>query len=751
MFERRNGTAPAPSSAGALPRRAADLEAFEREYTLERFNQRELMISMGAALWLLTMIAALAAIPLSTQEGAELPRTLPAIMALISLVVVGVSLFLVRPLDDRRTGIAVTALTILMSAVHFGLSFYGAGALGALFLGQVTVAVYAAQFLSARRVAIVMSAQTVFAALNVHTHYGDPQTPNLLSQISLLQVVLWTVAYSVYILKQDRASALRKAESTAFSDPLTGLPNIRMLRRRAEALLEGRNERIHGRTGIIVIDIDGFRAANIAGGRRDGDRLLIAVADAIRAVCPPDEMIARTGSDEFSVLVSGATQKSLKLHAERCRQAALAALNRSGRGAMTVSASTGTAITNGDGQTLDDLLRTADRAMYLQKAARPAAQARRETYDPTPTTTEGDRETTAGSRATGNVTMDRLRWANRPVQTRFLSVAWLLSGCAVWISMRMPDAIEHNVALVNGLVLFAIFASIVFYLRPPALTFPLQLLDVLVATVTLSVTVYATGKGASPAVPIELLILIYIGWFLPRPSVVPLSLLSMTMLFSTLLLWPAPAPQTADLVGINGGFVLVFALITVLYLDRRSIDRADELTAQLASLDPRAGAYNRRAFEQRLADELDLLSYGDRDALAVVMLDLGNFPRVGAEHGREAGDRILTDTAAALAGASREEDCVARLGGDEFGVVAPGVDAESARALAQRLTGAVRKMLEHAELDVQEYLRPSAGFALYGMHGRTVDELLAAADIALTAAKTSGRDPNRVSSFVVGL
>jgi diguanylate cyclase (GGDEF)-like protein len=206
-----------------------------------------------------------------------------------------------------------------------------------------------------------------------------------------------------------------------------------------------------------------------------------------------------------------------------------------------------------------------------------------------------------------------------------------------------------------------------------------------------------------------------------------------------------------DVVTILGGIVVSAALLLVLYYNHYYLERARSLTDQLASLDPRAGTNNRRAFEERMRKELDELSYGDRDALAVVMIDLGNFKSVSANYGRVIGDQMLTEVASALDAASREEDCVARLGGDEFAIVAPGVDAESARALAERLVDAVREALEVTDLPSNEQVRPSAGFALYGMHGRTTDELVTAADIALTAAKTSGRDPNRVSSFVVAL
>ena len=120
---------------------------------------------------------------------------------------------------------------------------------------------------------------------------------------------------------------------------------------------------------------------------------------------------------------------------------------------------------------------------------------------------------------------------------------------------------------------------------------------------------------------------------------------------------------------IVGGVLVAAALLLVLYYNHYYLERAQVLTAQLASLDPRAGAYNRRAFEERMRQELDHLSYGDRDALAVVMIDLGNFKSVSANYGRVIGDKMLTEVAAALTAASRDEDCVARLGGDRRGRV----------------------------------------------------------------------------------
>jgi diguanylate cyclase (GGDEF)-like protein len=735
--------------AGA-PEEHSELVAFEREYTIEHFSQRDLMLDLGAALWFLLMGAALAAGQIDKDPESTLQTLTRFMIAALSAGAAVSLLTWVRKLDDERTRTAVAFMTVAALFFQFALSFYGPGALGAMVVGQVAVIVYSAQFLNARGITALLVLTTIFAGLGVYFNYDDPAAPHFLSQTVLLVIILWAVGYSVFVLKQDRAAALDEAERTAFSDPLTSLPNTRMLRRRAEALLDARNERLNRRIGLIVLDLDGFRAANMLNGHRDGDRLLLAAADAMREMARTGELVARTGSDEFSVLTSNAKRESLDARGAEFRDAVLGAIDQISGVGVNIDASVGVALSGEDGATFDALLRSADRSLYLVKAEHERhATLRRSPLD-------DDREDAGWTPAQPPVNLpatrrDRLRWSNRPTQVKFTTISWLLSAVAVAISLAMPDAASGSKEAVGALVLFGAFIAAVRYATEVAARFSQQLLDVVIASIALGLTIHFTGNTASPALPIALLILIYIGWFLPLRTVLPVSLLAIIVIFTPYAFGSSTPVTILDAVTIVGGVLVSGALLLILYYNHYYLERAQSLTDQLASLDPRAGTYNRRAFEERMRQELDHLSYGDRDALAVVMLDLGNFKSVSANYGRAIGDQMLKEVAAALTAASREEDCVARLGGDEFGVVAPGVDAESARALAERLVDAVRDALDESELPSNAEVRPSAGFALYGMHGRTTDELVTAADIALTAARTAGRDPNRVSSFVVAL
>ncbi|MFT4050531.1 MAG: GGDEF domain-containing protein [Solirubrobacterales bacterium] len=752
MTESRRDQGGAHSAPAPLPEFAReDLATFEREYTIGRFSQRDLMLDLGAILWFLNIIFALTAGQFVDRDTSTVQTFGRVAIALLSSLAAVLLLTFVRKLDDERTLQVIGAMAIATLFMDYWLGTFGPGALGAMYVTQMAVSFYVAQFFGSRMLLGTMLLITALAFIGVQQNYESVYTPHLLAQTVLLVTMYWTVAYSLYLFKLERTAALAEAERVAFSDPLTGLPNTRMLRRRAEVLLDQRNERLHGLIGLLLIDLDGFRAANMLGGHRDGDSLLRAVADSVRETAPAEAFVARTGSDEFALLVPGTSRGSLETLGERVRQEVLAAIDASNVKRVPVDASIGTAISGEDGGSIESLLRAADHALYLNKTAHERHGTRRpRTPDPEELAVPARAESTA-HRPIPISRWAPFRWSRRPVSVRITSGYWMISAIIIVVSLSMPDSPSGITTEVWLIVIFAALMATVRYFLPAALKLWQSLVDVGIATVALTLIVDASGRSASPTTALALLVIVYIGWFMQLRWVIPTSIVFIAVVLIPVLLDPGSKFYIFDAVTLFGGAVIAVALLAMLYYNHYYLERAEVLTTQLAALDPRTGAYNRRAFEDRMQDELDVLSYGDRDALAVVMVDLGNFKSVSANYGRSVGDRLLTEVAEALASASREEDCVARLGGDEFAVVAPGVDAASARALAERLVDAVRDQLSESDLPSNDQIRPGAGFALYGMHGRTTDQLVTAADVALTAAKTAGRDPNRVSSFVVAL
>ena len=98
-----------------------------------------------------------------------------------------------------------------------------------------------------------------------------------------------------------------RTEHLALHDALTGLPNRRLLEDRMVNMLE-RAERNHTRAAILVVDLDGFKQINDSHGHAVGDEFLREVAVRLGRVVRRADTLARSGGDEFTVLVSDILQ-----------------------------------------------------------------------------------------------------------------------------------------------------------------------------------------------------------------------------------------------------------------------------------------------------------------------------------------------------------------------------------------------------------------------------------------------------------
>ena len=90
-----------------------------------------------------------------------------------------------------------------------------------------------------------------------------------------------------------------KAEYLSFHDPLTGLYNRRFFEEELSRLDTGRNLPLT----FVMVDVNGLKLANDAFGHDAGDKILIRIANAIKSECRSDDIIARTGGDEFVLLL----------------------------------------------------------------------------------------------------------------------------------------------------------------------------------------------------------------------------------------------------------------------------------------------------------------------------------------------------------------------------------------------------------------------------------------------------------------
>jgi len=155
----------------------------------------------------------------------------------------------------------------------------------------------------------------------------------------------------------------------ALHDELTGLANRSQFERRLQEALNSTSVR-GGHLAVLFLDADGFKAVNDTAGHAAGDRLLMMMADRLRTAVRETDVVARLGGDEFAVLlhplrsVDDARRVGQKIHTLMTQP-----FDLDEHGQFHCGLSAGMATYPLDGDTIPDLLDTADRAMYRAKHA----------------------------------------------------------------------------------------------------------------------------------------------------------------------------------------------------------------------------------------------------------------------------------------------------------------------------------------------------------------------------------------------
>ncbi len=153
----------------------------------------------------------------------------------------------------------------------------------------------------------------------------------------------------------------------AVRDPLTGLANRMLLEERLRAVL-ARDGRTGRSTGVLFLDLDGFKDVNDRLGHLVGDAVLRAVAQRLTSAVRPSDTVARLGGDEFVVLVEDAQRDDVDALAARLRSAVAEPI-RLGQHEVDVGVSVGIAVSTAGHDDPNSLLSKADRGMYAAKRA----------------------------------------------------------------------------------------------------------------------------------------------------------------------------------------------------------------------------------------------------------------------------------------------------------------------------------------------------------------------------------------------
>ena len=301
------------------------------------------------------------------------------------------------PLFKHLFSSATTVLSVL--AAHGAMSAVGGAAVGGPW--DVLVIVLGVLVYLTVNTALVAGAIAVNSPqANVAAIVGE-WDENLLEIATLclgalaaaaIAVNPWLVAFVFPpLLVLHRAVLVRHLEVAASTDGKTGLLNAAAWHNQAERELRKAGRR-GGPHAVLVIDLDHFKAVNDTHGHLAGDRVLAAVADALRAEVRDRDLVGRYGGEEFVVLLGGlrdggprgseggapgqprSGSGELQAVAERIREriAGLRVEMPTADGPLTVaglSASVGCALHPDDGADLRTLLQVADTALYAAKRA----------------------------------------------------------------------------------------------------------------------------------------------------------------------------------------------------------------------------------------------------------------------------------------------------------------------------------------------------------------------------------------------
>jgi diguanylate cyclase (GGDEF)-like protein/PAS domain S-box-containing protein len=163
----------------------------------------------------------------------------------------------------------------------------------------------------------------------------------------------------------EALAARKRIEELAYHDALTGLPNRLMFSEHFE-FAKKIADRKATTTAVLFIDLDRFKHINDALGHLFGDRVLVEVAERLKSCLREVDTVSRLGGDEFLILLNDVNAAGAEASARRISQHLSAPLSLSNL-AFTITCSIGIALYPQDGDSMDELIKNADSAMYAVK------------------------------------------------------------------------------------------------------------------------------------------------------------------------------------------------------------------------------------------------------------------------------------------------------------------------------------------------------------------------------------------------
>ncbi|MEI7842545.1 MAG: diguanylate cyclase [Gallionellaceae bacterium] len=168
------------------------------------------------------------------------------------------------------------------------------------------------------------------------------------------------------------------------------------------------------------------------------------------------------------------------------------------------------------------------------------------------------------------------------------------------------------------------------------------------------------------------------------------------------------------------------------------LKKTNDQVTYLAQHDTLTGLPNRMLFYDRLNQAITR-AHREKEAIAVLFLDLDGFKQINDTLGHDVGDALLREAAQRIKSCVRDSDTVARMGGDEFTVILTNIKSEGSKdRVAEKIIEEVARpfMLNGKNCSVSV----SIGVALYPENGETPEQLIKIADAAMYMAKHAGKN-----------
>ncbi len=212
-----------------------------------------------------------------------------------------------------------------------------------------------------------ISLPNVTWTLSVAPRNGWGLSTNFIISLGLGLLFSCLFAYLAQLFIELRVNK-RKLERTAYFDPLTNLPNRRLLLERLDDTLVAASS--SGKmVAICYLDLDGFKPVNDSLGHEAGDFVLVEVARRCEATVRTGDVVSRIGGDEFIIVLQDIQgNEGCQLILDRLLLAISAPIPFGGK-QIEVTASIGVALYPHDGITADELIVHSDLAMYAAKKA----------------------------------------------------------------------------------------------------------------------------------------------------------------------------------------------------------------------------------------------------------------------------------------------------------------------------------------------------------------------------------------------